>query len=224
MLPDVNSIQAATRIEDWLRIIGLFFLGIGVILEFVAHFQTQEERKHRLEFWGVVFFLIPLVVTEPLAYAYERSVRHLSQNKDTQKDKQIDSLTKKLAELNAEARELEARQADRHLTSDQRRQMLAILKGSPGTKVMVTYLLNGDNDGQEYAMEIGGVFHNAPGWTLLPPPAGVSSDEPIYGFAVKAPTSKLLLIEKVLAVSGYKVTRWPNTPAQEEVDIFVGRK
>ncbi len=150
---------------------------------------------------------------------------------------QIENVSEqRVAESNAEAKlaeqktaELQAIQADRHLTSDQRKQMLAILKGLPGTKVMVAYLFNGDEDAQEYAIEIASVFSDAPGWTVLPPPFGVSSDQPVYGFAVQAQNnstaiSKLPLIEKVLAVTGYKASRWPVKQGQDEIDIYVGRK
>ena len=92
---------------------------------------------------------------------------------------------------------------------------------------MVTYLLNGDSDSQEYAMEIGSVFRDIPGWTLAAPPPGVSSDQPVYGFAIQAQndsTSKIQGIENALAVTGYKVTRWPVKHEQEEIDIYVGRK
>jgi hypothetical protein len=149
---------------------------------------------------------------------------------------QIENISEqRVADSNLEAKtaeqrtaELEASLADRHLTSDQRKQILAILKGSSGTKVMVTYLLNGDRDGQEYAIEIGSVFRDAPGWTVLPPPPGVSSDQPVYGFAIQAQnnstSSKLPLIERVLAVTGSKVIRWPLKQGPDEIDIYIGRK
>lgn len=149
---------------------------------------------------------------------------------------QIENISEqRVAASNAEAKqaerrtaEIEASLADRHLTLDQRQQMFAILKGSSGTKIMVTYLLNGDKDSQEYAIEMGGVFRDAPGWTAMPPPAGVSSDHPVYGFAVQSrnrSTPSLQAVEKMLAVTGYKVTLWPAKPSlREEIDIFVGRK
>jgi hypothetical protein len=117
---------------------------------------------------------------------------------------------------------------DRHITSAQREQMLSILKESPGARVMVTYLFNGDNDAQEYAIEIASVFRDAPRWTVVSPPPGVSSDEPVYGFAIQAQNnsavSKLPLIERVLSVTGYNVIRWPLKPGPDEIDIYVGRK
>jgi hypothetical protein len=64
---------------------------------------------------------------------------------------------------------IEERLADRHLTLDQRKQMLAVLRGLPGTRVMVTYLFNADADAQECATEIGNVFRDIPGWTLAAP-------------------------------------------------------
>lgn len=149
---------------------------------------------------------------------------------------QIENVSEqRVADSNLEARraeqrtaELEASLADRHLTSDQRKQMMAILKGSAGTRVMVAYLLNGDKDSQEYAIEIGSIFRDAPGWTLVPPPPGVSSDQPVYGFAIQAQnnsvSSKLPLIEKTLAVAGYKIIRWPLKQGSDEIDIYVGRK
>jgi hypothetical protein len=149
---------------------------------------------------------------------------------------QIENISEqRVADSNAEAKkaeqrtaELEASLADRHLTSDQRKQMLAILKGTPGTKVMVAYLFNGDKDAQEYAIEIASVFRDAPGWTVLPPPPAVSSDLPVSGFAIQAQNnsimSKLPLIEKVLAVTGYHVIRWPLKQGPDEIDIYIGRK
>jgi hypothetical protein len=149
---------------------------------------------------------------------------------------QIENISEeRVADSNLEAKkaeqrtaELEASLADRHLTSDQRKQMFVILKGTPGMKVMVAYLFNGDKDAQEYAIEIASVFRQAPGWTVLPPPPAVSSDLPVSGFAIQAQNnstmSKLPLIEKVLAVTGCKVIRWPLKPGPDEIDIYVGRK
>jgi len=148
---------------------------------------------------------------------------------------QIEGISEqRVAESNAEAKkaeqrtaELNASLADRHLTLDQRKQMLAVLSGLPGTRVMVTYLLNADADAQEYAAEIGSVFRDIPGWTLAAPPPGVSSDQPVYGFAIQsryASASKMKSIENALAMTGYKVTLWPVKQGQEEIGIYVGRK
>jgi hypothetical protein len=75
-------------------------------------------------------------------------------------------------------------QADRHINSEQREKMLAILKPQPETRVAVAFLTPASSDAQEYAMEIGGVLHDAK-FTVVPYPWLTTEDKPVHGFAVE---------------------------------------
>ncbi|MHB8412978.1 MAG: hypothetical protein ACYDDI_13675 [Candidatus Acidiferrales bacterium] len=96
MFPGWASIDGARWYEDLLHIAGLIFLGTGVITEFISLFLSGERSKRRFEFWGVVFFLIPLVATEPLAYAYERRVQTLTDQRDKSSQREIAHLNEQL--------------------------------------------------------------------------------------------------------------------------------
>ena len=90
--------------------------------------------------------------------------------------------------------------ADRHVTFDQRQKMLAALS-IVSARVSVSYIVGAGPDAQEYAAEIGDVFHDAK-WIVLPYPWLTSYDVPICGLAVevreKVASAKRELLEKTV--------------------------
>jgi hypothetical protein len=202
------TIHTPDKPSTWLLIFGLLGAGlvaIGVAGEFFIHIKAGRiETDMR-------------TTTETFVALVSKAARKAKQAAEAERLERV---------------KLEQRLADRHLTLEQRKQMLAILKERPGTKVSVTYLINADKDAQECSIEIGGAFHDA-GWDVLPEPHLTSSDNPVHGFAVQvqhdSPSNALAsLSEKALSVTGYGVVRWPPpnpaTSAGSVAFIFVGSK
>jgi hypothetical protein len=144
---------------------------------------------------------------------------------------------KKAADANERAAKIEQKLADRHITIEQRKRMLGILKSEAGTKIAVTFLNPSSTDAQEYSMEIGEVFHDAK-WIVVSYPWQTSADTPVHGFAIeirqKHPGFKTNSLErttrKALSVLDDRIVIWPAkddpNPQGTKLDliIFVGSK
>ncbi len=96
MLPGWLSMDSAIRFQDALHLMSVIFLGAAVIVELVAYFISAERLRHRFEFLGIVLFFVPLVITEPIAYVYERRVRSLATEKNELQQQQITELKQQL--------------------------------------------------------------------------------------------------------------------------------
>jgi hypothetical protein len=71
------SFTTAIFIENALRIIGFLSFFVAVGLELIGYFQKDKKWKQRLEFSGLIFFLV-LAASDALAFVYERRARELS--------------------------------------------------------------------------------------------------------------------------------------------------
>src|SRR2546426_314053 len=69
----------ATHAEDVWRIFGLLFLCTCVIFELIAHLKKLERPKKTLELLGLLF-LILYVLTDVIAFSYERKARRIDQD------------------------------------------------------------------------------------------------------------------------------------------------
>ena len=140
------------------------------------------------------------------------------------------------ANANKRTAEIEQRLADRHITLDQRKKMLAILASHRGARVAVPFITPSSSDAQEYSIEIGGVFRDA-GWALVPSPWLTTMDNPVHGFAVvireRGSSSKRKSLERVtreaLSVLDNRISvthggQDPGTGMNLDLEILVGNK
>jgi hypothetical protein len=135
------------------------------------------------------------------------------------------------AELEKEAAQLRLQIADRHITFQQRQEMLAILRPHAGSGILVEYVTPSGTDAPEYAIEIGGVFHEA-GWKVTPSLGLlITMNPPLHGFAVEGGVTESRAAKKALEVLDKRVHTTPPTPSPETgkirktgVVIYVGSK
>jgi hypothetical protein len=135
------------------------------------------------------------------------------------------------AELEKEAAQLRLQIADRHITFQQRQEMLAMLRPQAGTGVLVEYVTPSGTDAPEYAIEIGGVFHDA-GWKVTPSLGRlITMNPPLHGFAVEGGAKESRAAKKALGLLDKRVHIAPPTPSPETgqirktgMVIYVGSK
>lgn len=124
--------------------------------------------------------------------------------------------------------ELKQSLADRTITAQERKDMLAILRAKPPRKIVVPSLLSAGREALQYASEIGAVFRDA-GWDADPPTGMGSFSAPASGVWIlaspDAPPELVDLLVEVL-ISGnistppVNVSSSKNTPAGT-VEIWV---
>jgi hypothetical protein len=200
--------QKPLHAPDWVTLVAL--LGWGLVVLGVAGEGVAEGLVSRADATLQTFNDILLgEAQKEAAFAIERA-----------------------ANANKREAEIEQRLADRHITFEQRKKMLAILTPRRETRASVTYLTGSSSDAQEYAIEIGEVLH-ASGWTVIPVQQLISYETPVHGFLVeirdKAPASKRKVLigttRKALAILDDRiaVTTAGNDPGLD-VLILVGNK
>lgn len=107
-MPGWNSLSVASVIGDILEIVCLVLLGCGVTVELIAYFARDEARKHRLDFWAIILFFVPLVITEPLTYAYDRRVKGLAAETTQQQTQTITEQGQEVSRLKQGLQEAES--------------------------------------------------------------------------------------------------------------------
>jgi hypothetical protein len=148
----------------------------------------------------------------------------------------VSLLSKEAADANERAAEIEQRLADRHITLEQRKKMLAILAPYRDARVSVTFVTPSSSDAQAYSIEIGEVFRDAK-WTVVPSPWLTSMDNPVHGFAVvireKGSASKRKSLERAtrealsILDNRISVTQGGRDPGPEmnlDLEVLVGSK
>ena len=143
----------------------------------------------------------------------------------------LELVTQQAGDAEERAAKLELILADRHITFQQRQEMLPMLRPQAGTEVLVEYVTPSGTDAPEYAIEIGGVFHDA-GWKVIPSLGRlITMNPPLHGFAVEGGINESRAAKKALGVLDKRVHTTPPTPSPETgkmrktgVVIYVGSK
>jgi hypothetical protein len=234
---------------DWLLIstalvvVGLFMEGPEVVHAATSIFRNRQDPTPRwIAFLALLGWILVVlgVAGEGIAEGY---VSWAEGTLQTYNDILLSDATKeaafaleRAANANKRAAEIEQRMADRHITLEQRKKMLAILVSHRSARVAVAFITPSLPDAQEYSIEIGGVFRDA-GWTVVPSPWLTTMGNPVHGFAVvireKESSPKRKSLERVtreaLAVldGRFSVTyggQDPETGINLDLEILVGNK
>jgi hypothetical protein len=224
--PDIEVLKALSTNSqsrtDWSTLVVL----LGLIGEIVVTFAyTKDKRRSEIVF-GVLFTVV-------IALGVYGEYKFGSQA--ARSNAQLQGISEsKIADLNLEAQKyreradvLEHQIAARHITVEQRMNMLAVLEVRPESKITIWYVINSDADTLAYTREIQDVFHDAK-WRVLHRPNLISMDTPLHGFIVEvqhdSPQNQSVasLAAKALAVTGYHVSRTNISPdPNQETDVIV---
>lgn len=238
-----DSVQTALEsqvdvLARWLVVFtGLVVLGL--LMEYGAEFakwRTQEHiRNPRLFLWVPIWAFIGgiLIVGGVAGELYVEFFASRAENNLRELSDSVNAVLKKQAgDAEEHAARLEQQMADRHITLEQRKKMLEILKVRPGANITIWYVTDSGADTLAYTLEIQDVFQDA-GWHVFHQPNLISYETPLHGFLVEVrdlPSNRQLanLAAKALAVTGYQVSPPKSIPPEPNQDtaiiVLVGSK
>jgi hypothetical protein len=136
--------------------------------------ETTSSLHDFFELGGIILFLV-VVGFELLAYVYGHRERDLisaaesvsaiqAQQKQEALQRQLNEAQAQLGAADKKVAELQEFQAQRHLSPEQKSDLVAALSKFPGTKIAAGSLM-GDDDGKIYRDDFVDVFNKA-GWAL----------------------------------------------------------
>ncbi len=230
-MSDISALGSFLRFWDRVAYAATTLVFIGVVgesvIELTSLVKTPERRKRIAKLSALV--LILGLAGELLS---QSKISELTGEITAILNKEAGDARKAAGEAEERAANLEQKMADRHITLEQRKKMLEILKARPGSNITVWYIINSDKDALGYALEIAEVFRDAK-WNALNGPPLISMDTPLDGFLIEvqrdSPSNRTLasLAEKALDVTGYHVLRTtiPADPnLKTDIILLVGSK
>ena len=211
---------------------------VGVLGEYLAEFHVlkdNEERRRTVAklstlvlLAGLAVELLGLVRTSQLS---EITIARL--NDEAEDARNLAAQAQQSAEQeHLERDKLEQKLADRHVTVEQRKKMLVLLRSRPGTKVTVDAVISEGRDAVPYAREMADVFHDAK-WDVEYPWRLITMDKPQRGLLIEiqhdSASNRGLasLIEKALFALGTSVSKLPirdDPNLKSDLIILVGGK
>jgi|SRR5579863_6389656 len=219
-----EQLEALIKSENVWALRSTLVLALGILGEYVV-LPLFEKREKKPPWTKLVKVVFALLVVGGIGGEYEFSskIANNALQLQTLADSELQSATRQAGDAKLKAAELEAQIADRHITLEQRKKMLDILKVRRGTPIAIGYLTDSGSDSQEYASELAEVFCDAK-WNVSRPLRLVSYDVPLHGFLFDVqgktspkrgpstasqtpkPPSKRLVgsVKKALAITGYK--------------------
>jgi hypothetical protein len=149
LLPDWNSIESTSRWSDILFWAGIICLVLLAATEVASHiygsrssFLSGEAARHA-----------------------EDQRKQDEDSAETRRKTEVERLQKQLTDADKKVVELQAGQADRHLSAEQRQTILAAIAPHPGQIVdLVAVATNGE--AYRYAQEFAAIFQAA-GWQIV---------------------------------------------------------
>jgi hypothetical protein len=158
------------------------------------------------------------ILLEIAALPYSNRTDELSNQEVLYSQKQTFSSLEKAAqavrateELRNENLQLALQIQDRHVTPEQSKEMLGILRPYSGTNISIGFLQDTGSDSRSYSIEVAEVFCKAK-WSVFQP-IGISNSTPIRGFLIDlksgSPSDSRLadIVRQALVLTGFPTTK-----------------